>query len=1132
MKATKRTTIASLITGLLACTAQAAPFTWDGGGADNFWQTDANWTPDGKPASDGTSVLSFVGGTRTAPANNFDADTVFAGLNLLNDGTSGKTAAFSLSGNRLTLGGNISSTAASSAITDTISLPFLLSGTRTFTLNNNHHLTVSSGIDETGGSWGLTKSGSGNLTLNGANTYSGPTVMSGGQVYFNTIKNIGGGASSFGAPTSAESGTITNSSRWSYTGPSTATDRPIFVTTGFNWDVSNSGTTLTLNGDFISVNQAPLFRGGGNFVVNGVVNIGSAGVSRTDNGTVYLNCPTNSFTGNIQSSAGTISVTNIADSGVACTLGKGNTITLGQNGWYTTGKLQFTGAAGGSCNRAIRVDTSTNTLVHGGILENNVAGQTLHLSGTVAPASASVTRNPRLQLHGAGNGELSGVISGSIIIDKNSGAGTWTLSGANTYTGTTSVSAGTLLINGSTHAASAVTVAAGGTLGGTGTVYGAVSVAAGGRLVPGANGIGTLNLANAGAAALTLNGNTITSDVSAVVGVCDTIAIAGTLVVNGVNTLALAFPDGDAPEGTYTLMTYATRVGGGTLMLSTPTPNYRLTVGETSVTLTIGGAARTWKGDGSANVWDTTSENWLDGDTPATFADNVVVIFDNAGSATPAVTISPDAVAPFSVTVQADTNAYTIGGTAITGPGSLTKTGTNRLELTGANTYSGATFVNAGTLALRGSISNSSITVANGATLTQSASGVIAGETAALIAYGNATLAGTNTYGGETVIGLSDTPNIILNANNNAALGSTAGGTTVVGGNADTENQLRLGTGVTVMGETLTFSSPSAFPAFRAGLHYAPGSGSATWAGNIVLAGGAAFLNADSTGGTLVIGTSAADTITGTGDSLSLRGWGTIIVNSAIDIGSVGLNRNDPGTAILNTAGHVMGNVGISEGTLRLGVSDALPSNRTLIIGKTGNTAHATFDLNGQSQTVAGLADQRWASGSGTQRIIGIAPSTLIVSNATANSFGLTGSSIGGAVSLVKMGAGTLTLTGTNTTSGSLIVSNGTLVVGATGTFGVNSTNIVVAAGTLSLQNSGALADTATISIADGGAKVSLAADVNETVGSLFLGGVQRRVGTYGSTSSGATNKDDTHFEGAGMLTVLRDNSGTLIYMR
>jgi len=683
---------------------RAATCTWDGGGADNNWQTAANWSGDAAPADDGSATLAFSGGTRTAAVNDFAADTIFAGLSCLNDGTSGKTAAFTLSGNSITLGGNMVSTTASAAITDTISLPLLLSDTRTFTLNNNHHLTVSSIIGETGGSYGLVKGGGGNLTLNGANTYSGPTVMSGGQVYFNSIKNIGEGASSFGAPTTLESGTITNGSRLSYTGGSTTTDRPLVLTSGIQFDVSSSSSTLTMNGDITTANSSGVtFRGGGNFVLNGVINLGTSGAGRTDGGTVYLNCPTNPFTGDIGISAGAFSISNIANSGVACAIGKGTTITLGQHGWSTSGKLQFTGVSGGSCNRAIRIETTPGTTTYGGLIENTVAGQTLVLSGSVAPGSSSSTNQPRLQLIGAGNGELSGVISGSVKIEKNSGTGTWALSGENTYTGATAVSAGTLLVNGSTHADSAVSVASGGTLGGTGTVHGAVSIAVGGTLAPGVGGIGTLALDNADGAALTLNGGSLAFELGAEAGTCDRIDIAGGLVLNGDSTLALSFPGGSTPVGAYTLMTYGSKTGSGTLAFDHPYPNVTLDVGETAVTLTVTGggtaSALTWVGDGSANEWNTTAANW----SPVNYGDNAIVIFDDTGSASPAVDIVPDPVALLSVTVNASSKAYTFGGAAITGTCGIVKSGTTALTLNGANAYSGLTAVNVGSLTLQGS---------------------------------------------------------------------------------------------------------------------------------------------------------------------------------------------------------------------------------------------------------------------------------------------------------------------------------------------------------------------------------------------------------------------------------------------
>lgn len=114
------------------------------------------------------------------------------------------------------------------------------------------------------------------------------------------------------------------------------------------------------------------------------------------------------------------------------------------------------------------------------------AGQ-LVLSGTIT-TGATTARN--LYLQGAGDGLLSGVLSdnptsptGTIHLIKE-GSGTWTLSGPNTTTGTTTVNAGVLVVSGSLGD-TALTVNTGATLRGTGTIgtsAGTVRVASGGRL--------------------------------------------------------------------------------------------------------------------------------------------------------------------------------------------------------------------------------------------------------------------------------------------------------------------------------------------------------------------------------------------------------------------------------------------------------------------------------------------------------------------------------------------------------------------------------------------------------------------------------------------------------------------------
>jgi autotransporter-associated beta strand protein len=141
----------------------------------------------------------------------------------------------------------------------------------------------------------------------------------------------------------------------------------------------------------------------------------------------------------------------------------------GGTGTFTANNTNYSGNLQG----ALQVGAVTGVSTTG-----NTTTLTLNGSSTAAPFSPNVGN---IIVGVIGNGANGGKLA--IVKD---GSGTWVLSGANTFTGATTLNAGTLRINapGSLHASSAVTVNAA-TLGGDGTIGGSVIVNASGRIAPG-----------------------------------------------------------------------------------------------------------------------------------------------------------------------------------------------------------------------------------------------------------------------------------------------------------------------------------------------------------------------------------------------------------------------------------------------------------------------------------------------------------------------------------------------------------------------------------------------------------------------------------------------------------------------
>jgi autotransporter-associated beta strand protein len=131
---------------------------------------------------------------------------------------------------------------------------------------------------------------------------------------------------------------------------------------------------------------------------------------------------------------------------------------------------------------------------------------------------------------------------------------------------------------------------------------------------------------------------------------------------------------------------------------------------------------------------------------------------------------------------------------------------------------------------------------------------------------------------------------------------------------------------------------------------------------------------------------------------------------------------------------------------------------------------------------------------------------------------------------------GYLILSGTNTYTGGTTVAGGILQVsGASANLGAGNVTVDNASSPLSIARlqilsgvTNAISDTATLTLAGGGTPgaadrnfADLATGLDERIGALILGGVPQSPGSYGSTASPATFKNDEFFSGAGVVTVV-----------
>ncbi len=348
------------------------------------------------------------------------------------------------------------------------------------TVGGNNSDTLYSG--ELSGAGNLVKTGTGVLTLTGTNTFAGSLAIATGTVraassssignngtlignngasnttfasaddtalvFTKTVStNAGGGGISFGDATGTGDLTFTGN----LTRAGGATNRTVNVA---------GSTTVTFNGNLLSpgtpTGSTTFFKGGtGTLTIKGTGSTSDLGFSK------------------VVVTGGTMAVTRLADLGVASSLSKAMNATAGAVSINLDGgELRYIdgGGAASSTNRLLQIGRTTTAAV--GTIRNNAtnAAHTVTFSNTDAIAYGTVDQTRTLVLGGTNTGTntFASVIgnngTAAVSLTKED-AGKWSLTGTNTYSGDTTVSAGTLSLASAFLAdASAVRIATGGTL--------------------------------------------------------------------------------------------------------------------------------------------------------------------------------------------------------------------------------------------------------------------------------------------------------------------------------------------------------------------------------------------------------------------------------------------------------------------------------------------------------------------------------------------------------------------------------------------------------------------------------------------------------------------------------------------
>ena len=990
-------------------------------------------------------------------------------------------------------GSTTGSLSTSSAITNNGALVF------------NRSNAITQGTDFSGaaitGTGMVIKQGSSDATLNNStNSFSGGVWVQNGTLYANSFGNSG--AASFlgtnGTIKLGSSSTVAGL-RFSNGAPVETTDKVIDLagtTGGGTITAGNATITMTSNLAMSGAGSKTLsFNSSGNTNtfnltfdglladVNGVLSVGFGG---SGNGNFLLGNSNNSFSGpvtinaNTASTTTTLSVASFGMTGSNSHLGKNGTIFIGSSSSTATNILKYTGT-GETSDKNINLSGGET----GGVrIEQSGASGQLVLTGNITN-TGSGTKALTLQGSTAGTALLSGTIAnssgGNATNVTKAGTGTWILSGANTYSGNTTISAGTLAgANANAFGSGSISVSGSGTLslrGDASTSFVKASDSAAYTIQTSATGA-TINVDQATGAGTTSKTMTI--------GSIGTSSTAGTYQVNftGSNNTSLSLGAVTGPVSTagsptvtlsnsisggggLTLASYTSAATGGPETLAFSGNGNTTVTGAISPSSTV--LSLTKSGVGTLTL---AGNNAYTGAT-AISAGVLNIQHANAlGTTAGSTTVTSGAALELQGGITVGAEALSLSGTGLSATGALR-------NIFGDNTYGGAITLaahstigsDAGTLTLSGDITGTKDLTIVGAGNT-SIVGNITTSTSALTKNGTGTLflSGTNsTYSGVTtindgVVNVAYLTNALVNgplgaANDNATKLMLAGGTLQYTGNNATSTDRNF----TLLGN---FTIDASGSASNATMSFA------------------------ATGSNHKFSQAASATLTLTGSNT-----GSNVISGVITDNSSGnltsLVKSGVGTWVLDGSNTYNGTTTINAGTLQIGPTGRLGAGS--YAGNISNNATLIY------------------SGTNAQTLSGIISGTGALTQNNSSS--------------------TLTLTGANTYTGTTTINAGTLQLGNNGATGsLSADSAITVDGALVFRRSDAISQGTNFSTAAiTGTGVVIHNSANSTTltnnANSFSGGVWVQQGTLFAGAIG--NSGEASFLGSCGTIKLGSSSST-----